>query len=443
MSQERAPAPVVLLAYHYPPSREVGAIRASRVAAALARAGHPVTVIRAGADGEAAEPAGGGVRVETVVPAASPREWYAAARQALRASGASGDAAAGAAAWTPPERVGGLKRLLLSLFWLPDDRQGFIWRAARAAAAALDRAGPGAVLYSSSPPHSAQVAALLAHWWTRAPWVMEMRDPWTDNPGKPWYCRTAATDLVERWLERECLRRARLVVGVSEGICRLVAPRRERAGGGPVLLVRNGIDAIDPTVSPRPPGPIRVLHAGTCYLGRDPRPFLGALAAVAGRRGLGPDQVQVELLGRCEWFDGVSMRQAAEELGVAELVRFTPWLEHAEARRRMQSADVLLLLAEGQPLQVPQKLYEYLGTGRRLLVFADPGGETARMTEAVGGHVVTWAAAPDLEAAVERALLAPPEREPDHALLAEWSAERQMGRLAEAVGRVAGPRAGR
>lgn len=450
MSAPPGKPPVVLLAYHYPPSTEVGALRAARVAAALAEAGHPVTVIRAGARPDEPAPELLGVEVRTVVPAPAPRDWYAALRRALREQGKSAAAGLlpapsdGAAAWRPPEQVSPGKRLALSLFWLPDDRQGFIWRAAQAATAALHDAGPGAILYSTSPPHSAQIAGLLAQLWTRAPWVAEFRDPWTDNPGKPWYCRTELTDRLERWAERQCLQRARLVVGVSEGICRRLQPRAAAVGGGPVVLVRNGIagpiiggSEVRPG-APRPPGPLRVLHAGTCYLGRDPRPFLRALAAVARRRELVADRVQVELLGRCEWFEGVSMRQVAATLGIQELVRFTPWLPADQARRRMEEADLLLLLAEGQPVQVPQKLYEYLATGRRMLVFADPGGETARMVEAVGGHVVTHAAAPDLEAQVERALLAPADSAPDHAVLAEWSTERQMARLVAAVAALAG-----
>lgn len=454
MSAPAGKPPVVLLAYHYPPSPEVGAVRAARVAAALAGAGHPVTVIRAGTRPDEPAPGAPGIEVRTVVPAPSPRDWYGALRRAVRENrrnagtgSPAGIADSAAASWRPPADVSAGKRLALSLFWLPDDRQGFIWRAARAAAAALQDAGPRAVLYSTSPPHSAQLAGLLAQLWTRAPWVAEFRDPWTDNPDKAWYCRTEFTDRLERWAERQCLRRAALVVGVSEGICGLLRPRAAAAGGGNVMLVRNGIETATFGGSgaradgQRPPGPLRILHAGTCYLGRDPRPFLEALAAVSRRRGLGPDRVQVELLGRCEWFEGVSMRQVAASLGIQELVRFTPWLPPDQARQRMEEADLLLLLAEGQPLQVPQKLYEYLGTGRRMLVFADPGGETARMVETVGGHVVTHAAAPDLEAQVEQALLSPAKSAPDRAVLADWATDRQMSRLVEAVAALGSRRA--
>lgn len=427
--------PVVLLAYHYPPSGSVGAIRAAAVAQALREAGHPVTVIRAGAPGDGPTRSPEGIAVETVVPAPSPRERVARLRTSIRSPQAAAPGATDDAAqrWRPPERIPTWKRAVQSLLWLPDDQQGFIRVAATAAVRAIRAAGPRPILYSTSPPHSAQVAALLAHWLTGATWVMELRDPWTGNPGKAWFNRTSLTDAVERRLEAWCLRGASLVVGVSEGICRTVEPLARRTDTG-VSLIRNGIEALEPAGALPERGPLRVLHAGSCYLGRDPRPFLGALAAVVRRRGLTAAELQVEFLGDCEWFDGESIREAAKRLGLAAIVGFTARVSPAEARDRIRSADVLLLLAERQPAQVPQKLYEYLGSGRRMLVFADPGGETAHMTAAVGGHVLTHAAAPDLDAAVEEAVTRRTRAVVDEALLQEWTTARQMERLVAAIG---------
>lgn len=435
---------MVLLSYHFPPSAEVGALRAAKVARAFADRGHEVTVIRAAGEekGHAAEPHPL-IAVETVVPAAAPRDWYAEIKRAMRGDGT--ESAAGEAAppeaWVPPTRVGALRRLILSLMWLPDDRQGFIWIAAKAAIQALRRGGPGTVLLSSSPPHSAQVAALLAQIATGAPWVVEWRDPWTDNPGKPWYCRTGLTDAVERWLERRCLTRARLVVSVSEGIHRLVRDKLGTAGASKAVLVRNGIDAIHDGAPARAPGrPFRILHVGTLYLGRDPRPFLRALAAVVARRGLRPDDVVLELVGKGEWFDGVSLKDFAAGLGLEPYVGFVPWLPHAEVERRLRAADLLLLLAERQPLQVPNKLYEYLGARRPMLVFADPDGETARMVRAVGGHHLVRSEDPAIDAVVERAITSPPAGPVgSRALLEEWGTARQMAGLVAAVGRLGEP----
>jgi len=53
----------------------------------------------------------------------------------------------------------------------------------------------------------------------------------------------------------------------------------------------------------------------------------------------------------------------------------------------MLAADVLLLLAQGQPCQIPAKLYEYLHAGKFVLAFTD--GASARVIEETcAGRVV-------------------------------------------------------
>src|SRR5262245_59329815 len=80
--------PVVLLTYHFPPTAEVGGIRAANVARAFLDAGHPVIVVCApSADHGTASPLAPhpALKVNIAVPDRSPREWYARAKQWLLA----------------------------------------------------------------------------------------------------------------------------------------------------------------------------------------------------------------------------------------------------------------------------------------------------------------------------------------------------------------------
>ena len=124
-------------------------------------------------------------------------------------------------------------------------------------------------------------------------------------------------------------------------------------------------------------------------------------------------------------------------LGIAGIARVRQWVPHAEMQRILAEADLLLLLAQRQPLQVPNKLYEYLGTGVPILAIADADGETARMLRDVGGHyVVERDTADDIAAALRSALMAvgqPAAPATSHDLLEEWLTERQMQRLVSTV----------
>ena len=433
---------LVLLAYHFPPSNEVGALRAANVAKAFLKAGHRVSVIRApgstsGTD--SSEPEEGPPAVITITPGVGPRELYARLKKLARHPGQAWGAepAYQKFGWVPPDRANPLKRLILSLMYLPDGNQGFILPAARVAANLVRTSGEKTLLYSSGPPHSTHLAALLAARRTGAPLVVEFRDPWIGNPGKPWYTRTALTDAVDRRLERACLRRAALVVTVSEGMATMFRSRGPHSRRERCLVIRNGIEHLAaPRHGRAAPGPFRIAHLGTLYAGRDPTPFLESLARVVRRHGLGPDDVSVELIGNCEWFDGKPVRGIAARLGLESMVKFSPWLPHDEAMRRMEEADLLLLLALGQPNQVPNKFYEYLGTRRPLLLYADPDGETAGMARRLGGHFVVQAGGTTAEQALEAAILGGPQLAnpgADDGLLEEWRTDRQMARLVKVV----------
>jgi glycosyltransferase involved in cell wall biosynthesis len=434
---EQSPRSITIITHYYPPSPAVGGLRAAKVAQAFQQAGHQVTVVTAIVADERpgvrlSEP---GLIVQAVQPLKNPREWYAHfKRRGKNRADPTGGTSGGqpATPYARPKQVPQWKRFLFSLLWLPDAQQGFILPAIRAAALTLR--DTRSVIYTTAPPFSDHLAGLWLNWRTGRPWVAEFRDPWTDNPWKPWYVRSAMSDGIERRLERQVLRRSNLVVAVSAGIERVFTPKVSNTSR--LLLVRNGIERLMPAGPSRPPGrPLRILHVGTFYHGRDPRLFLQALASVVSRLQLGAHDVRVDLVGRARWYDGTSIEAIVNSLGLQDVVHFEDWVPHARAQEMVESADILLLLAQNQPDQVPNKLYEYFGTRRPILAFADAGGESAALLHEAGGHeVFTGTELEPAEAALERMLRAGAERIPTgESLLHSWTTQEQMKRLVTAV----------
>lgn len=328
-----------------------------------------------------------------------------------------------------PAKVALWKRVLFSFLWLPDDRQGFLPAAVREAAPYLRK--HRAVIIATAPPFTTLLAGLWLSRRHRYPLVVEFRDPWIGNPWKPGHVRTAMSDGIERWLERRLLRHSRAVVVVSEGLRAIYTARVPRPGP-PVVLIRNGIDRVlEPSEWAPADNTVRIVHIGSFYHGRDPRPFLCALAAIRPRLSR---PVVVELVGKCRWFAGHSVENEVSRLGLADIVRFHDWVPHEEAQAFIRRAGVLLLLAQNQPDQVPNKLYEYLGTRRPILAFVDAGGESELMLREAGGHfIVTTQDHAEVERILSSALeseLAPAGKP---AVLNTWTTASQMRDLCRAL----------
>lgn len=423
---------VLLVAYHYPPDRAVGSLRATKIADAFLRRGHSVHVItaRLPSDTVTTRPAPDRLTIRTVRLLPGPRQWWAWLKR--RGNEGSGLKLATGGSPAPELRAPWWKRFLLSMIWTPDDRQGFILPAI---VVSLREAWRADLIYSTAPPFSAHLASLLLHWLSRKRWVLELRDPWTANAWKPDNARTGFSDAIERWMERRCLRAAYRIVCVSEGIAEQVRKGLHGEDQVKLVVVRNGIDELLPPRGPRAPGqPLRIVHTGTFYFNRDPMPFLQALATL---RESGCPPFVVHLVGNCRRYRGNSVEQAAAQLGLADVVTFQDWVPHEEGRRITREADLLLLLAQGQPAQIPNKLYEYLGTRIPILAFADEHGESAAMLQAVGGHIVVSEPRQEtVDQAVMRAVnLACTGLGPGaETTLRDWTTEAQMERLTASLG---------
>jgi glycosyltransferase involved in cell wall biosynthesis len=250
--------------------------------------------------------------------------------------------------------------------------------------------------------------------------------------------RSKGTDAVDAWLERRCMRSADRVVAVTAAAAKEMAERRRDPES--VVLVRNGIPALPESrhIGPVPPSTERlIVYVGTLYHRRDPRPFLLGLAAL--RRMGRLTAVRVDFIGNCSHYDGVDLSALCNDLGIGDVVRFVPSVPHAECQDRIRAADLLLLFAQHQPVQVPQKLYEYMATGLPMIAFADAEGETAAMLREVGGHHLITDDDPE---AIAHTLDVAIHEDHDAAgtdtdVLRQWSADHQMNRLVRLIETVA------
>jgi glycosyltransferase involved in cell wall biosynthesis len=254
------------------------------------------------------------------------------------------------------------------------------------------------VLYSTFPIMSAALIGLWLQRFTGLPWVLDLRDPMSqdDYPHDP---------LVRRvWsiVERACMRRVSRVIFTAETTRRMYLKRYpEFLKPEMCVLISNGYDEADfrdlevPAIGPVPAGRrIRLVHSGLIYpVERDPRPMFNAVGRLKKMGRLTADRVQIVF--RAPGSEDL-YHQLLAERDIEDLITLEPHIPYRQALQECAEADGLLLFqAADCDMQIPAKAYEYLRIGKPILALTTHTGDTAGLLRDVGGSTIVNIASED------------------------------------------------
>ncbi|MFH1279732.1 MAG: glycosyltransferase [Candidatus Eisenbacteria bacterium] len=405
---------LLLIAYHFPPLTTSGMYRSLQFARYLPRFGwRPVVLtVRPDSTGD------GGVLDDAPLLGLPPetRVLRAAAADPLRAAlrirnrlagrgrGSNGDFAAAGG----PEECATWRDWVSDFFAVPDRQMGWIGAAAMEAL----RAENIDVVYSSSPPASAHVAALVAARCRDLPFVADFRDPWISNDFSP-ARSTPFLDPLDRWLEARVVDGATRIIANTEEL-RSDFERRYEGDRSKFVTITNGYDPEEdvPEAPVRTGGPVRILHAGSLYGRRDPTPILRALSELIEEGAIGEDDVRLTFIGSAAGEE--RYKEFLQSHRLSRIVTFEAKVPRDEAIRLLASSDLLLLIQTGTDLQIPRKLYEYIAVGRPILALTS-GGATESIVRREGLGWIVGPGEPErvkelLRRAAGRSLPPPPRR---------------------------------
>jgi glycosyltransferase involved in cell wall biosynthesis len=283
---------------------------------------------------------------------------------------------------------------------LPDPEVAWLPDALRAGTRIVRERGIDVVL-STSPPNSVHVIGAAVARRTGVPLVTDFRDSWLANPHRRYERRgVRAKRAVEGRIARAALRGVAAVSAVTPAIAEEAAELAP--AGTPVRVVANGCDFDEFEGLAYARGErMRIVHAGSFFGQRTPRPFLTAYAALLASRPELRERVQAAFLGELRPAD----REWALGLGLGGALALEGFQPHARALAAMRAADALLLLvprAGGRGLSVVSgKVYEYLAAERPIVALVPPEGDAATLLRDTGS---AWIADPDDEQAIGAAL---------------------------------------
>lgn len=261
----------------------------------------------------------------------------------------------------------------------------------------LARRNEYAMVVSSGPPHAAHEAAVRIAARAGLPFVMDMRDPWSDESAMPEEFTSGTWRRAAGERERECVSSAELVVVTSKAHEELQVSKYP-ALRGRVMTVMNGADS-DPLPASTVDHQFVVAFTGKIYLGRNPRALFRAAARVARETGASPNEFRVEFMGddSCE---GVPLTTIAAEEGLGAHFRSHGFRPRREALELLARASLLISLPLRTEMTLPAKLFEYTRFDAWLLALAGPESATARLLADTEADVVPPDATDEIAAAI-------------------------------------------
>ena len=416
---------LLLITYHFPPSREVGSLRWGQFAKLAAEGGWSLDVITLdpawlpAADGPSPQlPAG--VRVHGIPDPPLlldrlVRALLAIRRRLLAArSNEAPPASPSASASARPSSLG--VEELRSPFhsWRDAVRAFHAWRAdvrfhtwsRRAAAVArrLLRASRYRAVVTCGPPHVVHVAGVDLRRRMGIPLIVDMRDPWSLAPRMQEEIASPLALAIARRRERRTVEAAALVVANTEPSRRAMQAAYPGARDK-IIAILNGYD--DEPVPPSEHDACFIIgYAGSIYLDRDPRPLFRAVACAVRDLALRPERLRLEFMG-LNAIQAARLEQVAREEGTAGFVRFHPPHSRSEAQRFLARAAMLVSLplvslSLERDTSIPAKLFEYARFEAWLLALANPGSATADALRGTGADVVPPHDAEAIAAVIKR-----------------------------------------
>jgi glycosyltransferase involved in cell wall biosynthesis len=273
------------------------------------------------------------------------------------------------------------------------DRWGLTWipSATRAGKKLLSK-NQYDVIWSSSPTPSPHIVAANLAKHSQAKWVADYRDPMPYLHGRS----TAVNSVRIREVDENVYRHSDMMVFATQGIKDMYVDLHAHPAPDTFKVMENGFDSAMMDEQKKNvkkagysalfnPGKLSIYYAGVLYSdGRDPTPVFEAVSAFIKAHG---DHVELVFQGAG---DGAEYATVIEKLGIAAAVKFETGVPFHEAVKNMLSADVLLIIQDEKfNNQVPGKIYEYLASGKPLILKTPKDSQTS----AVGlSHAGVWQA---------------------------------------------------
>lgn len=263
-------------------------------------------------------------------------------------------------------------------FFVPDARIGWIPFATKRALEIM-RDEKIDLIFSSSPPHSLQLIAKKLKKKTGLPWVTDFRDPWTDIRYYKSIDRSRWAQNKDLSFEIETIRDADAVTSVSNSVLKNFQKRLESNYQNKFHVIPNGYDEDDfKNISSEKSPYFLILHTGNLLDNQNPQVLLRSLKNLIDKSIIRKDQILLKFIGRIPQ----SVDEDIYRFELQSVLIKSGFIEHSEVLKEIKKAAILLMVIpniENNEGIVTSKLFEYIGSGRPILVIGPPQSDAGKI----------------------------------------------------------------
>lgn len=391
---------VLIVSYHFPPDSEVGGLRAEKFAKYLPSFGWTPSVltVRDQYYGTIDRERGVGINCDVVRTGmlSSPRGAYLKIKSLIRfvkcklnievanRLNRSDDATLELGERNIPR----LRRNLISLLWIPDDRIGWIYPAVRRGLQMMKDREIDTVM-TTSPPHSVQFIGLILKNISKKRWVVDFRDPWSLSfqSERNFYAR------VNRWLERKVVENADLVIVATEDMTKGYQAAYESKEPKKFICIPNGYDPEDlkevKLRHKRKSDKFTISYLGEFYIGRTPECFLQAVSNLIKGGYIPKEHLLIRFIGKVRTAGKKSVKDLVEKQGLSSVVQIIDPVPYHSAIDYMINSDVLLVFSP-QTYALTTKVFEYMAAGAWVIAFTPSGALADLVRQYPKGMVIDY-----------------------------------------------------
>jgi glycosyltransferase involved in cell wall biosynthesis len=282
--------------------------------------------------------------------------------------------------WNPRPLVARFLRRLSLLFLLPDNKKGWVPHGL-AKVHEIMASHDIKAIYATAPPYSNLMLASEIKKMYELPLIYDFRDDWLES-----HLIRYPSFLHRYWmkhLENKTLKVADTIIAINKPIKEAIEARHPLVPN--YRIQPHGYDPEDfddIPASETNKQTIKFLYSGTFYDQSGPETFLRAIRAFLNRHSEWENRVELHFQGSTK----DSYEDLLSDLSLHQQCYFHGYVNHLEAVRSMQNADVLWLNNNHKQHShtiTLSKTYEYMASGKPILALI-PEGDTKNLLHQYG-----------------------------------------------------------